>query len=54
MLQTLSIPGALQFFSSVRTIQIRVSGSTSATKSLSSSVSVILSWIESDGVKWYE
>ena len=50
MLQTLSIPGALQFFSSVRTMRIRVSGSTSATKSLSSSVSVILSWSESNGV----
>ena len=35
-------------------MRIRVSGSTSATKSLSSSVSVILSWIESSGVKWYE
>ena len=29
-------------------------GSTSATKSLSSSVSVILSWSESNGVKWYQ
>ena len=31
-----------------------VSGSTSATRLLSSSVSVILSWIESSGVKWHE
>ena len=48
------MPGALTFFNSVRTMRIRVSGSTSATKSLSSSVSVILSWSESNGVKWYE
>ena len=54
MLYTLSIPGALPFFSSVRAMRIRVSGSTSATKSLSSSVSVILSWSESNGVKSYE
>ena len=45
---------SLTIFSSVRTMQIRVSGSTSATKSLSSSVSVILSWSESNGVRWYE
>ena len=57
MLKTLSIPGALQFFSSVRTMRIRVSGSTSATKSLSSSVSVISDsyhhwkyWINREGV----
>ena len=31
-----------------------MSGSTSATKSLSSSVSVMLSWSESNGAKWYE
>ena len=54
MLQTLSIPGALPFFSAVLTMRIRVSGSTSATKSLSSSVFLILSWSESNGVKWYE
>ena len=42
---------SLTIFSSVRTMRIRVSGSTSATKSLSSSVSVILLWIESIGVK---
>ena len=54
MLQTLSKPGALPIFGSVRTMQIRVSGSTSATKLLSSLVSVILSWSESIGVKWYE
>ena len=35
-------------------MRIRVSGSTSAAKSLSSSVSVILSWSEPNGVKWYE
>ena len=35
-------------------MRIRVSGSTSATKSLSPSVSVILSWSESSGVKLYE
>ena len=35
-------------------MQIRVSGSTSATKSLSSSVSVSLSLNESNGVKSYE
>ena len=51
---TWSIPGALPFFSSDRTMRIRVSGSTSATKSLLSSVSVTLSWSESNGVKWYE
>ena len=34
-------------------MRIRVSGSTSATKSLSSSVSVILSWSESTGVKYF-
>ena len=54
MLWTLSIHGALPFFSSVRTMRIRVSGSTSATKSLSSSVPVILLWGESNGLKWYE
>ena len=32
-------------------MQIRVSGSTSASKSLLSSVSVTLSWSESNGVK---
>ena len=53
-LQTLSIPGALPFFSLDRTLQIRVSGSTSAIRSLLSSVSVMLSWSESNGVKWYE
>ena len=31
-----------------------VSGSTSATRSLLSSVSVTLSWSEFNGVKWYE
>ena len=51
MLYTLSMPVALLFFSSVRTMRIRVSGSTSATKSLSSSVSVILSWSEFSGAK---
>ena len=35
-------------------MRIRVSGSTSATKSLLSSVSVTLSCSESNGVKWYE
>ena len=35
-------------------MRIRVSGSTSAIKSLLSSVSVTLSRIESNGVKWYE
>ena len=51
MLYTLSIPGALPFYSLVRTMRIRSSGSTSATKSLSSSVSVTLSWGELSGVK---
>ena len=41
----------LPFLSSWRTMRIRVSGSTSATKSLSSSVSVVLSLSESSGVK---
>ena len=45
--------GALPFFSSDRTMRIRVSGSTSATKSPLSSVSVTLSCSESNGVKWY-
>ena len=53
-LWTLSIPGALPFFSSDRLMRIRVSGSTSATKSLLLSVSVTLSWSESNGMKWYE
>ena len=53
-LYTLSIPGILPFFSSDRTMRIRVPGSTSATESLLSSVSVTLSWSESNGVKWYE
>ena len=53
-LPTLSILGALPFFSLVCTMWIRVSGSTSATMLLSSSVSVTLSWSESNGVKWYE
>ena len=35
-------------------MRIRVSGSTSATRSLLSSVSVTLSWSESHGVKWYK
>ena len=48
------MPGALPVFSSWRTMQIRVSGSTSATKSLSSSLSVVLSLSQSSGVKCYE
>ena len=48
-LETLFIPGVLTFFcGSVSAMRIWVSGSTSATKSLSSSVSVILLWIESN------
>ena len=42
---------ALPFFSLEHTIRITVPGSTSATRSLSSSVSVTLSLSESDGVK---
>ena len=35
-------------------MRIRVSGSTSATNSLSLPVSVTSLWSESNGVKWYE
>ena len=53
-LWTLSIPGALPFFSAWRNMRIRVSGSTSATKSLSLSVLVVLLLSGSSGVKRYE
>ena len=52
--QTLSKPGVSPFFSSERTIRIRASGSTSTTGSLSSFVSVEMSFSELSGVKWYE
>ena len=42
------------FFSLERTIGIRTSRSTSATSSLSSYVSVEMSFSELSGVKWYE